>query len=175
LIKELGVHVAMLGAPAPSSDFTFAQQIEEEVKHTNSTTEGLLCALSPDPQKPTWPPRRILTFAQNCDLVISPDTGPAWAVAMEQVPKIVLHSHASVQNITTHWINTTSLHADPIRVPCWSCHQLHNQPSTCIEEQRRCGMDIKPDAEKLGAACINDITVEMIVATARQLLGSVHV
>lgn len=175
LIKELGVHVAMLGAPAPASDFTFAQQIEEEVKRTNSTTEGLLCALSPDPDKPTWPPRRVLTFAQNCDLVIGPDTGPMWGVAMEPMPKITLLSHASANNITKHWVNTVSMTADPQRVPCAPCHQLHNQPSTCIEEQRRCGMDIKPDAEKLGAACINDVSVETIVSTARQLLGSAHV
>jgi len=174
LIKELGVYVAMLGAPAPASDFTFAQQIQEEVKRTNSTTDGLLLGLSPDPENPSWPIRRVLTFAQTCDLVIGPDTGPMWGVAMESTPKIMLLSHASAENITKHWVNTVTLEADHQRVPCHPCHLLHAQPGTCIEEQRRCGMKILPDAEKLGAACINDVSVEAIMLTARKLLGECH-
>jgi ADP-heptose:LPS heptosyltransferase len=87
------------------------------------------------------------------DLVVTPDTGTAWAVAMEQMPKIVMVSHASAENITKHWVNTTTLHADPQRVPCWPCHRLHNDISTCVPDK---------DVGK-GAACMGDISVETVV------------
>ena len=91
------------------------------------------------------------------DLVVTPDTGTAWAVAFEQMPKIVMVSHASQENITKHWINTTTLHADRHRVPCWPCHRLHDDISTCI-----------PNKQNNGAACISDISVETLVQTVAE-------
>src|SRR5262249_42949367 len=126
LIKELNAQVIMFGGPQPYPDFQHAKQTQEHVISQNGNDRGLHLALSPD-GNPTWPLRRILTQLQECDLVIGPDTGQMWAVAMEQVPKIVLHSHASVHNICKHWINTTSLHADPAKVRCWPCHILHDK------------------------------------------------
>jgi hypothetical protein len=35
------------------------------------------------------------------------------SAAFEAMPKIMLLSHASEENITKHWVNTTTLHADP--------------------------------------------------------------
>ena len=169
-IKETGAHVALLGAPPPASDLNFANQIVEDVKRTNSTLDGLHTAISPSLDNETWPIRRLLTFASVCDLVVGPDTGPMWAVAFEAMPKIVLLSHASPKNITQHWINTTTLHADQRQVPCWPCHLLIDTPADCIEERRRCGMKILPDADKLGAACITSIAVETIVSIAKTKL-----
>ena len=37
--------------------------------------------------------------------MIGPDTGLMWGVAMEAMPKIMLLSHASPENITKHWTN----------------------------------------------------------------------
>jgi FkbM family methyltransferase len=167
LIKELGVHVALLGGPY--GDFNFAKQIETEVSRCNSTLDGLHAAISPSLENETWPIRRMLTFAQICDLVIGPDTGPMWACAFEQMPKITLLSHASPKNITKHWINTVTLHAAR-EVTCWPCHKLINVPDDCIEERRRCGMKIPPDADKAGAACISSIPVETIVATTTRMM-----
>jgi hypothetical protein len=66
-------------------------------------------------------------------------------------------SHASAENITKHWVNTVTLHADPDRVPCWPCHRLHNDPSTC-----------KSNKEDNGAACISDISVERLFQAVKQ-------
>jgi hypothetical protein len=74
------------------------------------------------------------------------------------VPKILLHSHASVENIAKHWINTVSLHADPVRVDCWPCHRLHDDKSTC-----------RMNALDNGAACISDIPPADIVAAVKRL------
>jgi hypothetical protein len=82
-----------------------------------------------------------------------------WSVAFEPLHKIMLHSHASVENIAAHWLNTTSLSADPKRVPCAPCHRLHDSVETCV-----------PNKDNSGAACISDISVENIVRAARSAL-----
>ena len=157
LIREVGP-VVMLGAPM-SKNLETAKAIQADVLKINSTDAGLHLALSSDEKNPNWPVRRILTFAQACDVVISPDTGPAWAVAFEPNQKIIMLSHASQTNITRHWTNTTTLHADQTRVPCWPCHQLHNSGETCT-----------PNKEGTASACISDISVETIVMTAARLM-----
>ena len=155
LIKELDVAVVMIGRGPPSPDFTLAEQALSMVRAQNGSHDGLFHIGTAELKV-----RNALAFAQSCDLIIAPDTGPAWAVAMEPTPKIMLHSHASVENITKHWVNTVSLHADPQQVSCWPCHRLHNDISTC-----------RPNEFDNGAACISSITPDRIVASARQLLG----
>jgi len=167
LIRELGAQVVMFGAPTVV-DQQRAKQTLEYVIHQNGDDKGLHSAISPNPDDPTWPLRRSLTQLQQCDLVIGPDTGVMWAVAFEPMPKIMLHSHASVQNIVKHWIKTTSLHPDPNEVRCWPCHMLHDNVDSCLDEQRRHGM--KPDPDEKGAACIQTISVEAIVQAAQRAL-----
>ena len=175
IIKELGTPVVMVGAGG--KQFEMAKQIMEHVRRQNSTTgrlgmeidglpavDGLYLALSPDGADPGgekhWSLRRSLAQTLAADLVISPDTGFAWAAAFEPMPKIVTLSHASAENITKHWVNTTTLHADPVKVPCWPCHRLHDGIETCVPNK---------DGGN-AAACISDITVETIVSEADRLL-----
>jgi len=155
LLREVGP-VVMLGAPM-ARNFETAQAIQNDVIKQNGSDAGLHLALSADENNPNWPVRRILTFAQACEVVVSPDTGPAWGVAFEQNAKVLLLSHASPENITKHWVNTTTLHADQKRVPCWPCHQLHNSGETCT-----------PNKEGNASACISDISVQAIVEAVKQ-------
>lgn len=161
IIKELDIPVMMVGGGG--KQFEYAKQIEKDVLNTNSTTKGLHLALQPDNADPggdqSWPLRRSLAQVLAADLVISPDTGPAWAAAFEPVPKIILVSHASAENITKHWVNTVTLHADQYRVPCWPCHRLHDDPSTCVQSKNA-----------TGAACMSDISVETIMKAAAYAL-----
>lgn len=168
LIKELGAQVILFGAPN-NIDFPRAKQTQEYVIHQNGDDRGLHLAMSPDEKNPTWPIRRVLSQLHECDLVIGPDTGQMWAVAFEPMPKIMLHSHASIENICKHWIRTTSLHADRAAVPCWPCHMLHDSADSCLDEQRRHGMT--PDADEKGAACIQTISVEAIIIAARTAIN----
>lgn len=166
LIRELNVHVVMFGAPG--KDFEIAKQVQEHVIVQNGSDAGLHLALSPDASNPSWPIRRILSFAiHGCDLVIGPDTGPLWAVAFEKVPKILMLGHASRLNITEHWINTVTL-GPPPQVKCHPCHCLHDEVDTCVDKQRRAGMPVNLEAK--GAACIMSISVEVLVQTAAALL-----
>ena len=157
IIKELNVPVVLMGAPG--KNFADAQSIEGHVRRQNGSTQGLHIAISPDADNPTWPIRRSLAFAQHCDVVVGPDTGLMWSVAFEPMPKVMLLSHASPENITKHWINTTTLHADQNKVPCWPCHRLHNDMSTCTPAK-----DGVP-----GAACMADIPVETVMETIKHI------
>jgi len=163
LLKEDNVAVIMFGAK-DRIDFEMAKTIHEHVKANNSTDANLHLALSPV-DTDTWPVRRTITTAMCCDLVITPDSGIAWGVAMESVPKIMLHSHASQINITKHWINTISMMPS---VACWPCHKLHNEKKTCEAEQAAWGMTVDPEAK--GAACITSISVESILEATRKSL-----
>lgn len=159
IIKELGIPVVVIGAGA--QQFEYAKQTQEHVKRHNSTDKDFHVALSPDgidPMGPQhWSQRRSITQAMQADLVITPDTGIAWAVAMEAMPKIILLSHASAENITKHWVNTTTLHADPNNIPCWPCHRLHNDISTCTPNRE----------DGKAAACMSDISAEKLMETIR--------
>lgn len=146
IIKEVNIPVLVMGGPH-EKEVAMASIIREAVLRTNGSRDGLHIA---DPA----PIRTSFALALQADIVVTPDTGTAWAVAMEKMPKIVMVSHTSVENITKHWVNTITLHADPDRVPCWPCHRLHDDPSTCVENR-----------EKTGAACISDISVETLVET----------
>jgi ADP-heptose:LPS heptosyltransferase len=179
IIKELGCSVILLGAPGIQGDM--AKTICEHVEKQNGSGDGVHVAIAADydlsseedrvrlglkPGIINWPLRRVLSQALTCDLVVSPDTGVAWAVAMADMPKIMLLSHASPKNITKHWKNTVTLHADNHRVPCYPCHMLHDDKESCQAEQIRHGM--KPNEH--ASSCIADISVETIVSEAKRLL-----
>ena len=157
LIKELHAPVIMFGS-ATERELTSAQAIHDQVQRQNGSNVDLHLAMSPGPHHQSWPLRRSLALLQQCDMVIGPDTGPLWSVAMKPMPKIVMLGHASATNITTGWINTISLAADPARVPCSPCHLLHETPDTCV-----------PDAQGIASACMTDISSERIIETAAEL------
>jgi ADP-heptose:LPS heptosyltransferase len=146
IIRDLGVPVILFGAPG--KDQEIAHLIEENLKiQHGGALDGFHVAISGNAENDdTWPIRRSLTQLQMCDLVVGPDTGGMWAVASCDMPKIMLLSHASPENITKHWRNTMTLHAGK-RVSCWPCHLLHDDASTCVSNEWNSG-----------AACISDIT-----------------
>jgi ADP-heptose:LPS heptosyltransferase len=156
IIREIGAPVLLMGGPS-DKEHSMAIAIRDHVEAVNSNRDGLHLAIPEGSGDKCWPLRSALSMALTADLVVTPDTGTAWAVAFEPMPKIVMVSHASAENITKHWINTTTLHADPVRVSCWPCHRLHDDPSTCVENK-----------EKNGAACISDISVERLVQTVAE-------
>src|SRR4030095_1508785 len=161
IIKELDIPVVLVGVGG--QQFAMAEEIQRQVRDANSTDKGLHLALSPEGSDPGghqhWSTRRSLTQVMASNLVVSPDTGMAWAAAMEPMPKIVMVSHASAENITKHWINTTTLHADPDIVPCFPCHRLHNTIDTCVP--------FKPGTQI--SACMADISVETLMENINRL------
>jgi ADP-heptose:LPS heptosyltransferase len=156
IIKEIGAPVLLLGGPSEKEQ-SMATAICNIVEIQNGTRDGVHVAVPAQGGEKCWPLRTSLALAHGAALVVTPDTGPAWAVAMESMPKVVMVSHASAENITKHWQNTVTLHADPDRVPCFPCHRLHDDIDTCVINK---GGD--------GAACISDISVETVVQTVAE-------
>jgi ADP-heptose:LPS heptosyltransferase len=154
IVRELRAPVVLMGGPSDKEIF-MGDVIKDFVALQNGSREGLHLAIPEKSGEQNWPLRTSLSLALTADLVITPDTGTAWAVAMEQMPKIMLLSHASAENVTKHWVNTVTMHADQERVPCWPCHRLHDDNSTCV-----------PNKENNGAACISDISVDKLVEAA---------
>jgi hypothetical protein len=140
----------------------YTNRIYEHVNEANGSVAGLYSAITRDDGgvKADWPVRRALATAQVCDLIITPDSGVAWAVASEPMPKIMLLSHASERNITYGWTNTVTLKANPELVKCHPCHRLHERIETCT-----------PNETRTGALCISSISVESIISESRRLLS----
>jgi ADP-heptose:LPS heptosyltransferase/predicted SAM-dependent methyltransferase len=111
-----------------------------------------------------WSIRETLTFAQTVDLVIGPETGVLNSVSMTPVPKIVLLSHSSVENLSKHWENTISM--EPENCDCFPCHKLHYGWAGCVRaEDDRCAWlkGIWPVSLSSGAAlCQARITPEKV-------------
>lgn len=160
IIKEMGVPVLMFGAPN-ERQANMCQAVQEVVKMQNSSLKDLhACIITQQADQGgnfDWPIRRSMAQLMHCDLIVTPDTGGAWAVAFEPMPKVLLVSHASADNIGKHWTNTTILHANPERVPCWPCHRLHDGPETC---------NVSEDGN--AAKCMADIDVETVFSAIKE-------
>jgi hypothetical protein len=156
IIKELDIPIVMVGAGSKQREQ--AEAIKKDVGWQNSAND-MLHIMAPSEKmgaEHRWGIRPSLNVVMLASLVVTPDTGIAWSVAMEPMPKVMMVSHASAENITKHWVNTTTLHADPDRVPCWPCHRLHDDASTCVSA---------PNNE--GSACMADISVESILEAVK--------
>ena len=103
-----------------------------------------------------WSIGKTLAFLPRCDVIVGPETGVLNAASMLRNHKCVFLSHSSSENLTKHWINTTSL--EPEDCPCFPCHKLHFGFSTCNR-----------DKETGAALCASNIKHDRVV---RDILGN---
>ena len=103
-----------------------------------------------------WPLRLAMAYALTADAVVATESVFANAVAMEAMPKVVLLSHSSNENLTRDWINTAALEAP---VACHPCHRIHNARAVL------CGRDTVTGA----SACMASYSAE---AVAGLVLGA---
>ena len=94
-----------------------------------------------------WSIRQTIAFAQQADMVIGPETGLLNAVSMDDVPKVCLLSHSSKENLTKHWVNTSTV--EPVNIHCFPCHKLHLSGfRTCNRDEETgasiCAASIEP-------------------------------
>lgn len=80
-----------------------------------------------------WAMRQACTWARQADLVVGQETGLLNAVAQEPMPKIVLLTHSTVENLTKHWTNTVALAG---AVPCYPCHRIHFTVQHCPRDEK---------------------------------------
>jgi ADP-heptose:LPS heptosyltransferase len=113
--------------------------------------------------------RQTLTMALHADLVVGPETGVLNAVAYEAMPKVVMLSHSSVENLTKHWINTEAI---PGQAHCYPCHQLHYTAEFCPQHPESgaalCQAGVHPDSiyAPIDAAYTQWVRVNMLRSAA---------
>jgi len=76
-----------------------------------------------------WTIRQTFAMLEQADCVAGPETGVMNAAGMLDVPKVLLLSHSSEENLSKHWKNTTNL--TPAECPCHPCHQMHSSWDYC--------------------------------------------
>lgn len=112
-----------------------------------------------------WSIRQAMAFAQVADVVVGPETGVLNAVAMEAVPKVLILSHSTVENLSRDWLNTISLAADD--VSCYPCHRLQldgwKYCNRHPEGTAMCQMMLPPE-RVLGAIAMSLDNIERLAA-----------
>lgn len=88
-----------------------------------------------------WPLRAALAYALQADAVVASESVFANAVAFDALPKVVMLSHSSANNLTRDWVNCAALEAP---VACHPCHRIHDARA------QLCGRDTVTGA----AACM---------------------
>jgi len=93
-----------------------------------------------------WSIRQTLAFLEQADVVVGTETGVLNAAGLMEIPKVVLLSHSSPENLTKHWTNTHVM--SPFRTPCWPCHRLIYTRVDCVVDPNtggaRCASEIDP-------------------------------
>jgi ADP-heptose:LPS heptosyltransferase/predicted SAM-dependent methyltransferase len=109
-----------------------------------------------------WSIRQSLSFAELSDLVIGPETGLLNAVGCADVPKVVMLSHSTPNNLTKYWKNASVLTPPPV-VACYPCHRLHKSFEFCHR-----------DDDTGAALCQAKIDIETVWEAALARLGTLR-
>lgn len=132
LIQFPDVHIVMVGGPAGviiEQGWFKAREDGQPVRDE----AGFKVKTDPRvwPMSGQWGIRQTLAFVQQADLIAGPETGVLNAVANAKMPKVVLLSHSTVENLTRDWVNTHSITAPNVTCPgrgnneAPACHRLH--------------------------------------------------
>lgn len=93
--------------------------------------------------------RESMALLAECDVVMGAETGMLNAAGHMPMPKIVLLSHSSANNLTKYWVNTYTV--EPKNTACFPCHAMHYSFEHCNRD------------EATGtAACAADISVDQV-------------
>jgi len=123
-----------LGGSAAHKAYPFAEIVANEILRLYSdvqivTVGDELCKLLEFDEHPRVTRkagemgiRKSLVLTKYADLVIGPESSVINAASCFDVPKILLLSHSSVENLSKYWTNTINLSAN---VECYPCHKLH--------------------------------------------------
>lgn len=93
--------------------------------------------------------RETMSLVEQCDMVVGPETGILNAASNLALPKLILMSHSSPNNLTKHWQNTTAI--EPDDTPCYPCHRMLH------------GFDYCNRSEQTGTAmCATNIGIDKV-------------
>ena len=143
IMADEGVYTVMVGDLKHLPDLDLVERHGEEY--------GIVAGME-------LPLRLSLALSLLADAVVATESVFANAVAMEDMPKVVMLSHSSHQNLTRDWSNTAALQAP---VPCYPCHRIHNSGMAM------CSKDLNTRA----SACMASYSAEYVADLVRKALG----
>jgi len=157
LITHTTAHVFLLGDEIAGKELELG--IMETLKKDGIDTSRI------HPMCGKWKMRESLSFVQQVDCVVGPETGMLNAVGMEEnVAKVIYLSHSSAENLTKHWKNTVTLEADVAKAPCWPCHRMHYSWDSCFQDETTksslCASAIAP--KKLFDAIVGSLAMQIV-------------
>lgn len=98
-----------------------------------------------------WGIRNSLAFLYEADMVGGPETGLLNAAACMDIPKVVMLSHSSHENLTRDWKNVCAL--VPVNTPCYPCHMMHYGWDHCVRNESKSCIDCDKNEIVEGARC----------------------
>jgi len=143
LMAEAGVYTLMIGDLKYLPDLDLVERHGIEYGHVVGQE---------------FPLRLAMTLCLEADAFVGSESVFANAVAHEPIPKVVLLSHSSNENLTRDWTNCAALEA---AVACHPCHRIHNAAAVM------CARDTITGA----AACMASYSAEDVAALVLQSLG----
>ena len=143
IMADEGVYTVMVGDLKHLPDLDLVERHGEEY--------GVVAGME-------FPLRLSLALSLLADAVVATESVFANAVAMEDMPKVVMLSHSSHENLTRDWSNTAALQAP---VPCYPCHRIHNSGMAM------CSKDLNTRA----SACMASYSAEYVSDLERKALG----
>jgi len=142
LMAVAGVYTVMLG------DLKHAPDLD--VIEINGTEWGHVVGQE-------WPLRLALAYTLLADAVVATESVFANAVAFTAIPKVILLSHSSHENLTRDWRNAAVLEA---AVACHPCHRIHNYAAALCTRDTATG----------AAACMAHYGPQRVAALVLQAL-----
>jgi ADP-heptose:LPS heptosyltransferase/SAM-dependent methyltransferase len=112
-----------------------------------------------------WSVRESLSFVEQADMVIGPETGVLNAAAQLSMPKVIFLSHSTEENLTRDWVNTHALSSKSTVCPgrgnneVPACHQLHYDWSRC-KRGTLTAVELNGEVKSGTAQCQEDIDAE---------------
>jgi ADP-heptose:LPS heptosyltransferase/predicted SAM-dependent methyltransferase len=107
-----------------------------------------------------WSIRQSMAFCDYANVVVGCETGLLNCAGLLDVPKVIVLSHSSQENLTKHWKNTIALEPP---TPCHPCHRMHYGFDFCFQHE-----------ESGVAQCQADVSAADMVAAIKQSLDQIR-
>jgi ADP-heptose:LPS heptosyltransferase len=111
--------------------------------------------------------RQTMALVSVADMVVGPESAVINFASAFDVPKVVMLSHSTHENLCKHWTNDYCITPTASLAPCYPCHQLHYSLESCPVTQIVDNETSEVIAE--GPACsTSGIPVEDLLARLNQ-------
>lgn len=116
-----------------------------------------------------WSIRQTMSFLEQIDVAIGPETGVMNAMSQLPVPKVLFLSHSTEENLCRDWLNTVSIASEVTVCPgrgnneAPACHQLHYTWEYCKQDQLTGTAQCQADIDGVAAYGLVRAAIERVL------------